>query len=90
MDKAARGFERIVNPGLAAMGAILSSTKRSPVRAPIPRFSGFYRIVEPKCRIVRVFPVCSGADFTSECAVFFMGEYRRVPGLDRAGGWGSA
>jgi hypothetical protein len=36
----------------------LSSTIPGPVRAPIANFSGFYRIVEPKCRIVRVFLVC--------------------------------
>jgi len=54
------------------------------LRAPFPLFSRVYRIVERKCRIVRGFFLISLCFFTSENAVFLMGEYRTVP----AGGWG--
>jgi hypothetical protein len=49
------------------------------LQAPFPCFPGFYRIVTPKCRIVRRFQACSDMCFTSESAGFFMGEYRTVP-----------
>lgn len=67
----------------------LSSTNPGPVRAPIPIFSGFYRIVEPKCRIVVGFLVHRRGVFTSENHDFPMGEYRTVFPVDWKTGCGS-